>query len=158
MHPSAERFAQRARDEYDLDIEVTEFPAGTKTADDAADAVGCEVAQIVKSIVMRVGDDLVVALTSGENRVSEQRLADHFDVDPSDVEPASPAVVKDALGWSIGGVPPVCHDEEIPVLFDETLSAYETVWAAAGTPDAVFPIDPDVLLDVSGASVVDVTE
>jgi prolyl-tRNA editing enzyme YbaK/EbsC (Cys-tRNA(Pro) deacylase) len=158
MHSSAERFAECARDEHGLDVDVTEFPEGTKTADDAADAVGCDVAQIVKSIVMRVGDDLVVALTSGANRVSEEELADNFGVDGAEVEPASPAVVKDTLGWSIGGVPPVCHDETVPVLFDETLAEYDTVWAAAGTPDAVFPIDPEMLLDVSGATVVDVIE
>jgi prolyl-tRNA editing enzyme YbaK/EbsC (Cys-tRNA(Pro) deacylase) len=158
MHSSTERFAERARDAYGLDVEVTEFPEGTKTAADAADAVGCDVAQIVKSIAMEVGDDLAVVLTSGANRVSEERLAEHFGVDTAEVEPAAPADVKDALGWSIGGVPPVCHDEAVPVLFDDTLAGYDTVWAAAGTPDAVFPIAPDTLLDVSGASVVDVTE
>jgi prolyl-tRNA editing enzyme YbaK/EbsC (Cys-tRNA(Pro) deacylase) len=158
MHSSAERFAERARDAYGFDVEMTEFPEGTKTAADAADAVGCDVAQIVKSVVMSVGDDLAVALTSGANRVSEERLAEHFGVDTAEVEPAAPAVVKGALGWSIGGVPPVCHDEAVPVLFDDTLAGYDTVWAAAGTPDAVFPIDPDTLLDVSDASVVDVTE
>jgi len=158
MHPSAEAFAERARDEHDLSVEVTEFPEGTKTAADAADAVGCDVAQIVKSIVMNADGDHVVALTSGANRVSESRLAEQLDVPPETVESASPGAVKETLGWSIGGVPPVCHDRDVPVLFDPDLGEYETVWAAAGTPEAVFPVDPEQLLATAGASVVDVTE
>ncbi|WP_135822447.1 YbaK/EbsC family protein [Halostella litorea] len=158
MHPSAEAFAERARDEHGLSVDVTEFPEGTKTAADAADAVGCDVAQIVKSIVMSADGDHVVALTSGANRVSERRLADHFEVAADAVEPASPGAVKEALGWSIGGVPPVCHDRDVPVVFDPTLADHDTVWAAAGTPEAVFPADPEQLLATADATVVDVTE
>jgi prolyl-tRNA editing enzyme YbaK/EbsC (Cys-tRNA(Pro) deacylase) len=158
MHPTAERFAERAHEEHGLDVDVTEFPEGTKTAEDAANAVGCDVDQIVKSIVMRADDDLLVALTSGANRVSEERLAEYAAVPADAVEPAAPAIVKDRLGWSIGGVPPVCHDEDVPVLFDDTFENYDTVWAAAGTPDAVFPVPPERLLIESGATVVDVTE
>jgi len=158
MHPSAEAFAERARDEHGLSVEVTEFPEGTKTAADAAAAVGCDVAQIVKSIVLSAAGDHVVALTSGANRVSERRLANHFDVPADAVEPASPGAVKETLGWSIGGVPPVCHDRDVPVVFDPTLAEYGTVWAAAGTPEAVFPADPERLLATADAAVVDVTE
>src|SRR6056297_938486 len=136
MHERAAEFRERARAEYDFDVDVHEFPEGTKTAADAADAVGCDVAQIASSIVMMAGDRPVVVVTSGANRVSEAKVAALLDVDESDVRTANPGEIKDALGWSIGGVPPFCHEADVPVYFDETLADFETVWAAAGTPSA----------------------
>ena len=158
MHQRAAEFVERARDRYGVDVAVEEFPAGTKTAADAADAIGCAVAQIASSLVFAVGDDLVVVVTSGANRVSEARLAALSDVDEADVAMADPDRVADRLGWSIGGVPPFCHDTDVPVLVDETLLAYETVWAAAGTPEAVFAIAPEELRRLAGGRVVDVAE
>lgn len=156
MHPRAEDFANRARAECDLDIDVHEFPEGTKTAKDAAAVVGCDVAQIASSLVFIVDDDPVVVVTSGANRVSETKLADVLGA--SSVRMAEADEIKDAIGWSIGGVPPICHDSDVPVLFDVTLTRYDEVWAAAGTPAAVFPIDPDRLVDVATARVADIAE
>ncbi|MFC4551864.1 MULTISPECIES: YbaK/EbsC family protein [Halorussus] len=158
MHARAREFAEQAREEYGFDPKVEEFPEGTKTAADAADAVGCDVAQIASSIAMRAGEDLVVVVTSGANRVSEAKLADALGVEESTVRMADADEIKEALGWSIGGVPPFCHASDAPVYVDETLTEFETVWAAAGTPEAVFPVDPDRLQELSGGEVVDVAE
>lgn len=142
MHPRAAEFAERSRSEYDFEPDVMEFPEGTKTAADAAEAVGCDVGQIASSLAFDVDGDLVVSVTSGANRVSEAALADIFDTPPEAVSMADADRIKATLGWSIGGVPPFCHETAVPVVVDETLLEYDTVWAAAGTPEAVFPIDP----------------
>ncbi len=151
MHPRAETFSERAREAYDFDPAIEEFPEGTKTAEDAAAAVGCDVAQIASSLVFDLEGALVVSVTSGANRVDEAALAESFDADPDDVSMADPDRIRDELGWSIGGVPPFCHDRQVPVVVDETLLEFETVWAAAGTPEAVFPIEPDRLLEYADA-------
>ena len=157
MHPRTEEFRDRAREELDFEVEVHKFPEGTETAADAAEAIGCDVAQIASSIAM-VADELVVVVTSGANRVSEDRLATLRDANPDEVRMAETDEIKDALGWSIGGVPPFLHATDAPVYLDETLTGFDTVWAAAGTPEAVFPIDPDRLLALSGATVASVAE
>lgn len=158
MHETAAQFSQRAAEAYGFEVEVQEFPEGTKTAADAAAAIGCDVAQIASSIVLIVDGDLVVSVTSGANRVDEAKLAAAVDAPGADVRTATPEEIKETLGWSIGGVPPFCHDTAVPVVMDETLLHHETVWAAAGTPDAVFPIDPERLGDLAGAPTVDVAE
>lgn len=156
MHPRAEEFRDRVAEEYGLSVDVREFPEGTKTAADAAAAIGCDVAQIASGIVLSTDEDLVVVVTSGANRVDVDRVGDHFGVD--DVSMADADEIKATLGWSIGGVPPLCHDAAVPVFLDETLLDFETVWAAAGTPQAVFPVDPERLRELAGATVADVAE
>lgn len=156
MHPSAEAFVERARERYGVEVDVHEFPEGTKTAADAADAIGCEVAQIASSIVCTADGDLVVCVTSGANRVDHAKVAALVDAKHAGMADAGD--VKAGLGWSIGGVPPFCHEREVPVFLDQTLTEFEEVWAAAGTPSAVFPIAPDDLLSISGATVADVAE
>lgn len=158
MHERAAEFVDRAREEHGLDVDVEEFPEGTKTATDAARALGCEVAQIASSIVFVTPQGPVVVVTSGANRVSESKLAALLDVDDSGVRTANPDEVNDATGWSIGGVPPICHDGDVPTYFDETLLTFDAVYAAAGTPETVFPVDPEELLAATGADVVDVAE
>jgi prolyl-tRNA editing enzyme YbaK/EbsC (Cys-tRNA(Pro) deacylase) len=156
MHSRAESFAERAW-ELGVEVEVQEFPEGTKTAADAAAAIGCEVAQIASSIAM-VADELVVVITSGANRVDEAKLAELRDVPSSDVRMGEADEIKETLGWAIGGVPPFCHDTAVPVSVDETLLGFETVWAAAGTPQAVFPVDPERIVDLADATPADVAE
>jgi prolyl-tRNA editing enzyme YbaK/EbsC (Cys-tRNA(Pro) deacylase) len=155
MHERAVAFRDRAREQYGVDVEVHEFPEGTKTAEDAAEAVGCELAQIASSIAL-VADRLVVVVTSGASRVDTRKLATLRGV--HEARMAEPDEVAETLGWSIGGVPPFCHDTEVPVYLDETLSEYGTVWAAAGTPEAVFPIDPETIVECSDATVADIAE
>jgi prolyl-tRNA editing enzyme YbaK/EbsC (Cys-tRNA(Pro) deacylase) len=170
MHPRAAEFSDRAEERYGLEIEVHEFEEGTKTAADAADAVGCDVAQIASSIVMladgaataasperadgQADGEPVVVVTSGANRVDEDRVAEILGIE--EVEMADSETIRETLGWSIGGVPPICHETDVPVLFDETLAGFDVVWAAAGTPDAVFPIDPDRLVELADATPCDV--
>jgi prolyl-tRNA editing enzyme YbaK/EbsC (Cys-tRNA(Pro) deacylase) len=137
-------------------VDVHEFAEGTKTAADAADAVGCDVAQIASSIVVVADDDPVVVVTSGANRVDLDKVAVYRDA--SDARMAQADEVTEATGWSIGGVPPICHENGVPVLLDDTLLAHDEVWAAAGTPTAVWPVDPQVLQDLADAEAADVAE
>jgi prolyl-tRNA editing enzyme YbaK/EbsC (Cys-tRNA(Pro) deacylase) len=156
MHPRAETFRERVREQHGFDIDPREFSEGTKTAADAADAIGCDVAQIASSIALQTDDSLVVSVTSGANRVSMAKVGTHTAA--SDVGMADAGTIKATLGWSIGGVPPFCHDTDVPVYMDETLTRFETVWAAAGTPQAVFPIAPHRLREFADATVVDIVE
>jgi prolyl-tRNA editing enzyme YbaK/EbsC (Cys-tRNA(Pro) deacylase) len=156
MHPTAETFVTEARENHDVEIDVHEFSEGTKTADAAAEAIGCEVAQIASSLAFEAGNDLVVVITSGANRVSERKLASLADTAPETVAMADADLIKSTLGWSIGGVPPFCHDADVPVYLDETLTEFDTVWAAAGTPEAVFPIAPETIVSIADPTIVDI--
>lgn len=155
MHERAAAFSEQAREQYGVEVDVEEFPEGTKTAEDAAAAIGCDVAQIASSIAL-VADQLVVVVTSGANRVDTRALATLRGVHRARM--AEPDEVAETLGWSIGGVPPFCHETEVPVYIDGTLTTYGTVWAAAGTPQAVFPVDPETIVECADATVVDVAE
>ena len=156
MHPRAREFAAAAAEDHDVDLDVQEFEDGTETAADAAAAIGCDVAQIASSLVFEADGDPVVVVTSGANRVDEDRLAEA--VGAASVEMADPDAVREATGYSIGGVPPFCHETDLPVYVDETLLSFDVVWAAAGTPAAVFSIDPDRLVEHSGGTPIRVTD
>ena len=136
----------------DYGITVRRFPEGTRTAVDAARAVGCEVGQIVKSLVFVAGGTPVVALVSGANRLDEARLGA---VAGGPVLKADAATARAATGYAIGGVPPFGHATDVRVFMDRDLLAYDAVWAAAGRPDSVFEIQPDRLRELSKAMVVD---
>jgi prolyl-tRNA editing enzyme YbaK/EbsC (Cys-tRNA(Pro) deacylase) len=137
-----------------LDIEVRTYPAGTRTAEDAARAIGCEVAQIVKSLVFTSGGGAVVALVSGASRLDTRRLEA---LTGARVAKAGAGEARAATGYAIGGVPPFGHATDVPVYMDRDLARHEVVWAAAGRPDAVFPIAPARLVELSGARVGDLT-
>ncbi|MEX0868066.1 MAG: YbaK/EbsC family protein [Nitriliruptoraceae bacterium] len=153
MARSAQRFAAFA-DDHGLELDVREFDAGTRTAADAAAAIGCDVAQIVKSLVFIAGGTPVLVLTSGANRVDESRLAALRGVDA--VRPATADEVREATGYAIGGTPPFGHRTPLDVICDADLCAFDVVWAAAGTPRTVFAIDPDMLIELTGAHVTEV--
>lgn len=156
MHPRAVEFRERARERYGFDPNVQEYPDGTKTAADAAAAIGCTVAQIASSIVVDTDGGLAVVVTSGANRVDMDAVAAELEVDSAEMADADR--IDDVIGWSIGGVPPFCHDSDVPVLLDHTLLDHERVWAAAGTPEAVFPLSPSELRELSGGQPTDVAE
>lgn len=158
MHPRAEEFAEAARERYGFDPDVHQFEAGTRTAEAAARAVGCDVAAIASSLAFEAGDGLVVVVASGANRVSESKLAAVLGVPEDAVGMADADRIKSELGWSIGGVPPICHATAVPVYIDETLLEYDEVWAAAGTPEAVFPVAPARIRDLADATPADVAE
>jgi len=100
----------------------------------------------------------VIVVASGASRVSEAKLAAARGVPEAEVGMASAAEISETLGWSIGGVPPFCHNERVPVYIDETLEAFDEVWAAAGTPRAVFPIAPERIREIADAKSIDVAE
>jgi prolyl-tRNA editing enzyme YbaK/EbsC (Cys-tRNA(Pro) deacylase) len=151
-HPNLARVAEAAQ-RAGLTISVRRFPEGTRTADDAARAIGCSVAQIVKSLVFMADDEPVMALLSGADRLDPDRLATATGA--ATVRRATGDEARAATGYAIGGVPPFGHDGELAVLVDRGLLAHDEVWAAAGLPDAVFPISPDDLVRVSGGRIED---
>jgi prolyl-tRNA editing enzyme YbaK/EbsC (Cys-tRNA(Pro) deacylase) len=153
---ATERFRALAT-EVGVDPTVSEFPEGTRTAGDAAAAVGCPVGAIVKSLVFMADDRPVLALTSGANRVDESRLAAALGAEG--VRKASADEARAATGYAIGGTPPFAHSGTgvDAVLIDPALLTYDAVWAAAGTPSSVFPIAPGLLTELAGARVVDIT-
>lgn len=150
MHANAARVVAAAEAEG-LTIEVVEYPDGTRTAAEAAAAVGCEVGRIVKSLVFTVDGRPVVALVAGDARLDESLLAAAAG---GTVGRADADIVRDATGYPIGGVPPFGHASAVPTFVDESLLAHETVWAAAGTPRHVFEVAPAELVRLSGARTV----
>jgi prolyl-tRNA editing enzyme YbaK/EbsC (Cys-tRNA(Pro) deacylase) len=150
-----ERFLDAAA-VLDRAIEVRRFPEGTKTAADAAKAIGCDVSQIVKSLVFLADGRALLALTSGANRVDTSRLAEVAGA--STVRRADAAEVRRATGFAIGGTPPFGHRTGLPTYLDPDLLSHSEVWAAAGTPDAVFRTTGKELLEATGATVSDFTE
>jgi Cys-tRNA(Pro) deacylase len=157
MHPSAQRVVDAAA-ARDLVIDVIEFPDGTRTAEDAARAVGVEVGQIVKSLVFAVKGETVLALVSGMNRLDERALAHAVGSDDAEVAKLDAKAVKAATGYSIGGVAPFGHPTTLTTFVDRDLLRYETVWAAAGTPRHVFSITVDALVRVTGATSADLRD
>ncbi|MCZ7671153.1 MAG: YbaK/EbsC family protein [Chloroflexi bacterium] len=145
MHPSAQKVADAAQD-LGLDIEIVEFEQTTRSAQEAADAIGCEVAQIVKSLCFVVNGRSTICLVSGANQLDERKLAALAGVGRKQVKRADADTVKATTGFSIGGVPPFGHTTEMPIYIDEDLMQFDVVWAAAGTPFAVFPIKPGDLI------------
>jgi prolyl-tRNA editing enzyme YbaK/EbsC (Cys-tRNA(Pro) deacylase) len=133
MHPTAakvqERLAARG-----LEIEVQMLPDSTRTAAEAASACGCEIGQIVKSLVFVVDETPTMVLCAGDRRVTAV-----------EGRPASADEAREATGFAIGGIPPLGHDTDLPTIVDESLRRYDRVWCAAGTPHAVFETDVEAL-------------
>jgi prolyl-tRNA editing enzyme YbaK/EbsC (Cys-tRNA(Pro) deacylase) len=132
-----------------FDVEVTHFPEGTRTAVEAARAVGCEVGQIAKSVVFRGSQSgrPVLVITSGANRVSESRVGEILG---EPIVKADADFVREHTGFSIGGVPPVGHAERLETLIDQDLFRYQEIWAAAGTPESVCRLVPGDLIALTG--------
>lgn len=148
LHPTAARVAHRLRDRG-LAIEVTTLSDSARTAALAAAALGVEVGQIVKSLVFLRDEAPVVVLCAGDRRVDSARL---------ELSPAPADVVREATGFSIGGVPPLGHDQDLETTIDESLRRFAIVWAAAGTPHDVFAVDTEALIQaIPGARVTDVS-
>jgi prolyl-tRNA editing enzyme YbaK/EbsC (Cys-tRNA(Pro) deacylase) len=150
MHPTAQMFQERAR-ALGLDIAVQELSESTRTAQEAADAVGVEVGQIVKSLVFVDGQGPILCLCAGDRRVDTAKLG-------PDVRQANGREVREATGFAIGGVPPLGHDKPIRTVVDDSLRRYGTVWCAGGTPNAVFPVATEALIAaIPGADVRDIS-
>jgi Cys-tRNA(Pro) deacylase len=135
---------------HGLTVSVVEMPTTTRTAKEAAESIGCTVAQIAKSLIFKTESHRsILVIASGANRVNENRLAE---VVGEKIEKADPDFVRAHTGFAIGGVPPIGHREPIRTFLDSDLRQHEQVWAAAGTPFAVFSIAPHDLERISGGT------
>ncbi|GAA2961712.1 YbaK/EbsC family protein [Streptomyces flavovirens] len=151
-HP---RFAEALR-ELGLDVGVRRFPDATRTAAEAAAAIGCELSQIVKSLIFEADGAPVLVLMDGSSRVDVERV--RAELGAGKVKRAGADLVREATGYAIGGVPPFGHRTKSRVLADRGLLNHAVVWAAAGTPHTVFPLDPKSLIAHAGGTLVDVRE
>lgn len=142
--------------ERGLTIEPVRFDRETRTAQDAADAVGCELGQIVKSLVFDADGRSVLFLVSGANRVDTRKAAAAAGV--SRLERADADTARKASGYSIGATPPLGHATHLDVFMDADLLSYDEVWAASGRPDSVFRVEPRALQDAAEATVCDLKE
>jgi prolyl-tRNA editing enzyme YbaK/EbsC (Cys-tRNA(Pro) deacylase) len=145
MHPTVERFQERLR-ELGATGEARELPNSSHTANEAAEALGVTVAQIIKSLVFLAGDKPVMVLACGANQVDTEKVAALVG---ESVGRAGAKTVREVTGYAIGGVPPVAHATPMRVLVDRDLLAHAELWAAAGTPSAVFPTNPDELVAIT---------
>ena len=155
LSASAQR-VQQALDGAGLRCRVVEHAASARTSAEAATLLGCAVAQIAKSLVFRRGGSeggAVLVIASGANRVDEAKVAALLS---EPIGRADAAFVRQATGYAIGGIPPLGHATPMPVLVDRALTAFEVVYAAGGTPNALFPIAPADLVRASGGTVADV--
>ena len=148
-----DRLAECAR-ELGIRVQVQRLESSTRTVADAALAVGCEEAEIAKSIVFVADGEPIVCVASGQHRVDTEKVADVLDV--AEVRQAAAEEVRAATGFAIGGVPPFGHD--LPVLFDEELLSHQRVWAAAGDPNSLFEVDPRELAKCIRARIVALVE
>ena len=136
-------------------MQLTEFAESTATANDAAEAIGTTVGRIVKSLVFMAGDQPILVLASGTNRVDLDKLGKLVE---GKIRRANADEVRQTTGFAVGGVPPVGHSQSIQTFIDKDLLQYDEVWAAAGTPNAVFPIRPGELVRISAAHKADLAQ
>ncbi|OGO65473.1 MAG: hypothetical protein A2Z45_07670 [Chloroflexi bacterium RBG_19FT_COMBO_55_16] len=137
-------------------VQVVELPASTRSAAEAAHAVGCQIGQIAKSLVFRTRNTQrpVLVIASGANRVDEAKIGE---LAGEPIEKADADFVREHTGFVIGGVPPVGHLETLMTFIDEDLLLYKEIWAAAGTPHAVFCLSPQDLVKLTGGQVVNIS-
>jgi prolyl-tRNA editing enzyme YbaK/EbsC (Cys-tRNA(Pro) deacylase) len=153
VHPNVERVAAALRD-GDASGEIRELADSTRTADEAAAALGVPVGAIVKSLVFTADDQPVMVLASGDHQVDTAAVAAALSV--SKVRRADADTVRTATGYPIGGVPPVAHTTELRVLVDRHLATYDVLWASAGTPHAVFSTSYEEMVRLTGGTPADV--
>lgn len=154
LPPSAQR-VQEVLQHLGFTCQVLELPQSTRTAVEAAQAVGCTVGQIVKSLVFRGRETRkpILVLVSGANRVNEKTLAQRVG---EPIEKADADYVREQTGFAIGGVPPIGHIQPLPTYIDQDLMQYAEIWAAAGTPHAVFRLTPTDLVQMTGGHLVSI--
>jgi Cys-tRNA(Pro) deacylase len=152
VHPNVSRVVSAAK-ERGLEINTKRFPEGTKTAADAAAAIGVTVGQIVKSLVFGVDGEIVMALVSGSNQLDEKKLA--LAAGGTKCARVDADAVREATGYPIGGVPPFGHSTQLRVFVDPDLLQYDEVWAAAGTWNDNFGANPNDIVRVAGGVVTD---
>jgi prolyl-tRNA editing enzyme YbaK/EbsC (Cys-tRNA(Pro) deacylase) len=151
-NPSAQKIQNILRD-LGSNYRVIEFTESTRTAQEAADRVGCQLGQIVKSLIFKglVSSKGILVLTSGSNRVDENKISQYLG---ESIGRADPEFVRSITGFAIGGVPPVGHSQPMETFIDEDLLLYAEVWAAAGTPNAVFKLPSSELVKITSGKIV----
>jgi prolyl-tRNA editing enzyme YbaK/EbsC (Cys-tRNA(Pro) deacylase) len=149
LHPTSARLSARLA-ELGLDVEVRQLPESSRTAKEAAAACGCQLGQIVKSLVFSGPDGPLLVLCAGDRRVDTGALGEGVAMMP-------PAEVRTATGFAIGGVPPLGHDQPLATVIDASLGRFQAVWCAAGTPSRVFEVATVDLVRASGGDVREVT-
>ncbi len=154
LSSSAEK-VQDALQDLGFNLRVIEHAESTRTAQEAADRVGVTLGQIVKSLIFRgkTSGKPILVLTSGANRVNEKRIKKYSE---EKIERADANYVREVTGYAIGGVPPIAHAQKMETYLDEDLLQYDLIWAAAGTPKAVFELTPADLQKMTGGKVVGV--
>ncbi len=156
--PRTPEDVQAALDALGLDIRVRIFETSTATAQEAADSVGTELGSIVKSLCFLVGGEPVIVLAAGDQKVDARKLGALFGVSRKKVRIADAQTTLEATGYEPGGVPPVGHVRPLPILIDETLSRFEIVYGAAGSPRAIFEIPFKTLVEITGGRVADLAK
>ena len=146
---------QDALSQSGLKLQVVELPASTRTSAEAAQAVGCQIGQIAKSLIFKTCETQrpILVIASGANRVDELKIGARLG---EPIGKADAEFVRSRTGFVIGGVPPIGHIEAIKTFIDEDLLAFEQIWAAAGTPHAVFPLKPADLVQITNGEVIQV--
>jgi Cys-tRNA(Pro) deacylase len=147
---------QQALQQHGLNTQVLEMPQSTRTAQMAAEAIGTHLGSIVKSLVFLADGQPALVLVAGDRRADPHKIASFLGADQAVI--ANAEQVRAETGFAIGGVPPVGHSREMPVLIDESLGRFETVYAAAGTPNAIFPIAYTDLVRITGGQVTEITQ
>lgn len=150
MQPLTPKDVQAALDKLGLGIQIRFFDTPTATSQQAADNIGCELGQIVKSICFIVEDQPVIVLTSGDQKVDDRKLAEAYDVSRKKVRTATPEELVEIWGYEAGSVPPFGHRERIPTFIDSTLRRFDILYAAGGAHNAIFPITLDQLIAATG--------
>jgi Cys-tRNA(Pro) deacylase len=145
MHPTAQKVVDAAQ-VLGLEISIREFEAGSRTAADAARAIGCPMAQIIKSLLFIVDGQPTMVLVSGANRLDEKKLAALCGVGKRKVKRSKAETAREVTGFAIGGVPPFGHKTRLPTYVDQDFLQFDVIWGAAGTPNAVFSIAPETLI------------
>jgi len=154
LSPSAQKI-QNLLNELGYEYTVVEHAESTRTAQEAADRAGCELAQIVKSLIFRgkTSGKPILVLTSGANRVDEKRISGYAG---EAISRADADFVRSVTGFAIGGVPPIGHNQLMETYLDEDFLPFKTIWAAAGTPNAIFELKTDDLQKMTGGTVTQV--
>lgn len=154
LSKSAEK-VQSALNKFGLELNVVELKESTRTSQEAADTIGCKVSQIAKSLIFKCKSSQkpLLIIASGTNRVNEKVIKQYIG---ETLEKADADFVLDHTGFVIGGIPPIGHKNPIQTLIDEDLMQYEEIWAAAGTPHAVFKLTPKILAEITKGCIVSI--
>lgn len=149
------KIVQDALAKQNLEFTVLEFPSSTRTAKEAAETIGCDVAQIVKSLIFRTQETYkpILVLASGINRVNEVAITAHLG---EEIEKADADFTREVTGFAIGGIPPIAHKQSLQTFIDEDLLVFGDLWAAAGTPNAVFKFPSNLLSSLTAGKVISI--